>query len=234
MLRWDPEKSTRIKWETTYASELQSRGLTQDFTGLSELLLGQAQPKQFQSWEDDEPTGWWWGSKISDDGNFTELESVVAMNSNSEIPRSYHGANPTIGILYNWFAATAESGKYLTPNETSVDDSICPSGWKLPVNYNQETTDKSLPGLLFGSYQLSNDKTGSEMARKAPLSFTLTGYIEPTSGLYRSNEIGLYSSASTGFQASNMARSSIRTTSMNLWSRDAKSNGYAQRCVKRD
>ncbi|MBQ6321092.1 hypothetical protein IJI17_02660, partial [Candidatus Saccharibacteria bacterium] len=41
---WDPEESTREKWTNTYASKLQERGLSQDFTGLSELLLGQAQP----------------------------------------------------------------------------------------------------------------------------------------------------------------------------------------------
>jgi uncharacterized protein (TIGR02145 family) len=38
------------------------------------------------------------------------------------------------GYLYNWYTATAGSGKYSTP--TSVTASICPAGWHLPYDTN--------------------------------------------------------------------------------------------------
>ena len=99
------------------------------------LLLGQAQPNQFQS---SDQTGYWWGSKVSDDGNFTALDSV-ANNANAEIPRDYHEGNDSYWDYYNWYAATAESGTYAMTSG-NAEDSLCPAGWQLPINGDSSTS----------------------------------------------------------------------------------------------
>ena len=170
---WDPEESTRTKWETTYAAELQNRGLTQDFTGLSELLLGQAQPKQFQSYDDNQPLYWSWGSKVSDDGQYTLLNSFTN-NANTEMPREYHGGNDSYGDLYNWYSATAESGKYSILN-SEANDSLCPHGWRLPAG---DITELGSWYYLFtDSYSLAvrtsdagSDTDDTKFLRTEPLS----------------------------------------------------------------
>ncbi|MBQ8996506.1 hypothetical protein IJ095_00545, partial [Candidatus Saccharibacteria bacterium] len=60
---WDPSASTEAKI-ALYDTELTNLGLSKDFTGLSELLLGQAQPAQFQS---SGQTVYWWGSIYNND-----------------------------------------------------------------------------------------------------------------------------------------------------------------------
>ena len=175
---WDPSESTVTKYTTTYASELDTRNLSHDFAGLSELLLGQAQPAQFQSAEQ---TGYWWGSKVSDDGNWTALDSVTN-NANAEIPREYHRGNDALGGYYNWYAATAESLMAAAGNVTlSAEDSICPAGWQLPKSGNS-ATDKSFSGLFFGAYHLNN-ASSNEQAK--PI-FTLP-FLTPKNGLYDGN-----------------------------------------------
>jgi len=123
---------------------------------------------------------------VSDDGNFTMLDSVTD-NANTELPRSYdNGGANAYGDYYNWYAATAESGKRIT--NTSVADSICPAGWKLPIAARGEDsssiTYKSYHNLLFGNY-FSESDTLAEMAvivRSYPLSFALTGEYSPGNG----------------------------------------------------
>ncbi|MDL2327719.1 IPT/TIG domain-containing protein [Ruminococcaceae bacterium OttesenSCG-928-A11] len=43
------------------------------------------------------------------------------------------------GYLYNWYTATAGSGKYTTAPHTSVTASICPAGWHLPYNTSTDS-----------------------------------------------------------------------------------------------
>ena len=169
---WDPSETTVAKYTTTYASELTARNLTHDFTGLSTLLLGQAQPAQFQS---QSQTGYWWGSKVSDDGNFTTLGSVTFSNRNTEIPRSYHQGNDSLGDFYNWFTATAETGT-ISMASGSATDSICPKGWQLPFSgaSGTITTNKTWENLLNSSYELS--ATDALLAKHVPLSLSYSGY----------------------------------------------------------
>ena len=47
----------------------------------------------------------------------------------------YIDTGNTYGILYNWYTATAGSGKYETSSPgVNVDYSICPRGWRLPTS----------------------------------------------------------------------------------------------------
>ena len=238
LYRWDPEKSTRTKWETTYANELTSRGLTQDFTGLSTLLLGQAQPKQFQSYDDEQPTGWWWGSAVKDDGSFEPLvdpTNTDRNNTNAQIPRSYNVDDSTgHGNLYNWFSATAESGDYSTSQST---DSICAKGWKIPEYYNP-TSSASYPTTsynnLINAYGLlSESLESSQLMRGLPLSYQLDGYISLSGGGH--NVLGSnaywWSSTTSGSTGKQVRSIQIRPQDLVLNTSAFKAHGYSVRCV---
>ena len=58
----------------------------------------------------------------------------------SGIANSYTGC----GFFYNWYAATAGTGIYETPEpNVNVTGSICPSGWSLPSGTSDGTTPTS-------------------------------------------------------------------------------------------
>jgi len=178
---WDPQASTKKKWEETYATELQSRGLTQDFTGLSTLLLGQAQPAQFQT---EGQTGYWWGSKVSDDGNFAPLDTISYQNSYSRIiPRSYTSAASK--GLYNAVAATAESNDTLISADDTLtyyvsSDSICPAGWGLP-GVSGATANPRFDALTSAYDVQANYSSGIEGFRKVLL-LERRGYYHAADG----------------------------------------------------
>ena len=162
---WDPSASTVKKYTETYASELQSRGLTQDFTGLTTLLLGRTQFYQFLTRYNRENSYVIWGTMVSDDGNFTPIS--LSVNSNAAIPRSFEDNN---WYAYNLWAASAESFIWLT-GQSRIPDSLCPAGWRLPTA--DGTTAMSL--MLRDNYGLVTttsvqNETVSNTMRSLPLS----------------------------------------------------------------
>ena len=175
---WDPEESTREKWTNDsahggYADILEERGLTKDFTGLSELLLGQAQPAQFQSADQ---TGYWWGSKVSDDGNWTELETISSNNGHTELPRSY-SKDSFYGVLYNYHAASAESQTIPSSSLISAD-SICPYGWQLP-GLDSDKENFSWASMLGAeSVSIGQNLNGVEKAVKPPIALSFAGIYD--------------------------------------------------------
>ncbi len=198
---WDPAASVNAKI-SQYSAKLDANSLTHDFTGLSSLLLGQAQPAQFQS---SGQTGYTWSSAYQDDGNGgistsrtanTSGNSVtlsgttytVANNANAEMPRSYHEGNDTYGDYYNYYAATAESGTYAMASDVDASDSICPAGWQLPVN-GGSTTDKSWNNLLNNdSYYNLIDTEGPQTADNS----NFPDATDPTKeAVYRMHQIPL-------------------------------------------
>ena len=140
--------------------ELENRSAPFTFADLSELLLGQRQPNQFQSSSDEQPTHWTWGSIYNESGDTVGTDSscsnkssgnisvsyvanfgkCVENNSRTEIPRSYNEEYIRVyGNFYNWYAATAESGNWDNTDYDSdgnARDSLCPAGWSLPVSSN--------------------------------------------------------------------------------------------------
>ena len=208
--------------------------MSKDFSGLSELLLGQAQPAQFQSGSQ---TGYWWGTKVSDDGNFTALDAI-AHNANAEMPRGYHDGNNTYGDYYNWYAATVESGTFAQTSGNAAD-SICPSGWQLPVN-GDSTVDKSWEGLLFGHYTTDGStplasNSASVLAMKSiPLSIPFSGYYSWTSGALNDRGSGGYFwSSSAHSNGTNAYRLVFNGSSVYPQANGNKVYGFTVRCVRR-
>ena len=226
---WDPEESTRTKWETTYASELQSRGLSQDFTGLSTLLLGQAQPAQFQSADQ---TGYWWGSKCTAVG---VCDSTATVSSNAlagMIPREYFRGQSKFGGYYNWISATAESGNWDTPAETTIDDSLCPAGWKLPIGSNQ--ADKSWGNLILGAYETSNaTAAASIIGLSTPISLIFAADYDFQLGAIRNTNYGFYWSSTKGNESHVSHRNHLRPGYSTPNNTDDILYGFSVRCVKK-
>ena len=76
------------------------------------------------------------------------------------------------GNYYNWNAATAGSGiKYTT--STSMNDSICPKGWRIPLG-SGSTESKGFP-------LLTNSVAANSLV-SVPYNFTLAGRYDRTTG----------------------------------------------------
>lgn len=75
--------------------------------------------------------------------------------------------NATFGAYYNWYAATAGSGRYETAF-TTVSSSICPKGWGLPSNSaftalkNSYATVSDLTATPYPAFVYSGDRVGNE------------------------------------------------------------------------
>ena len=110
---------------------------------------------------------------VSDDGTWTALTADTADNANAEMPRQIflydYGT-------YNFYAATAESGKY--GEAGTPQDSLCPKGWNLS---SSSVSTKSFYNLIVNSYGYistggrQEDEETNRLVRQHPLSFT-SGY----------------------------------------------------------
>ena len=197
--------------------------------------LGTAQAAQFQS-GDQTGAAWHWGSKCaptpSDATTISAVTSIscdssatAANNVLADMPRNYDDGNNAFGDLYNWYAATAELGKFSTKG--TVSDSLCPSGWKLPINSDEQTTALSWLGLLGGSYGLSN--LDGLIIKKLPLSFALSGAYNLRTGVRLRNEGGRWWAA-TPVDTSSRALD-LTPPQIYFQSFSSKATGYAVRCV---
>ena len=85
--------------------------------------------------------------------------------------------NTTYGTYYNWYAATAGTGKYST-SSGNVSSSVCPKGWRLPTggssgefqtlysNYNSSELMRGGPAFV-----LSGDRNGSSTRNQGSRGF---------------------------------------------------------------
>ena len=227
----------------TYA-RTKDANATQDnyFQIVSSRRLGQTQTVQFQS-GNQYGTNWIWGSKCTAD-NTCDPNAIPANNALTEMPRSYHQGNDSIGDYYNYYAATAGTATFESLGNAS--DSICPKGWQL--SDNTPGSGKSWYDLLVSAYELntnSGDGSGgtktaaeSEVAgRKAPLSLQYSGHYRFRDGdiLYRgiagsftSSYSELYNGANGFIKILGWWNSSPVPTHT-----EQKPSGFSIRCVKK-
>ena len=104
-----------------------------------------------------------------------------------------------IGVLYNWAAATAQTGTQAAAagasGEQVIPTSICPKGWRLPAN----SGDYSFSTLM-GSYGLPTTNQGSLTSAnnysgqlQNPLNFNRPGYYNWDNGaLYYRGAVGYF------------------------------------------
>lgn len=140
----------------------------------------------------------------------------------------------TIGTFYNWYAATAGTGLYSTSANTSVNNSICPKGWRLPTS----TGEKSYDNLLTTVYGAT-----SASVLSAPLNFMRSGYIrwdadqDEDTGNYIGGASGVESNGvfwtATANSQDNAYRLLVNSTRVNGKANMAKGNAMPIRCVAR-
>ena len=141
-----------------------------------------------------------------------------------------------VGDYYNWYAATAESGTWaMTSGE--AEDSLCPKGWRLPINGgDNNTTDKSWRKLLFGVYGLAdNNSTSINQMHMTPLSFAFTGYYHWSNGYLLNRGYGGYWWSSTASSTSAYAYDLDTVANPRLIPQNQSNNiyGLTVRCVAR-
>ena len=134
------------------------------------------------------------------------------------------------GNHYNWKAATAGTGTMSLSN-TTVEDSICPKGWRLPYG---NTSNKSHYYLVTTIYNLSKDKITS-----TPFNYILAG-------AYAINRFQILYDETWGYMWSSTARPTspdayglyVWTDGVDpLFNNDSgnyiKNGGFSIRCVSR-
>jgi uncharacterized protein (TIGR02145 family) len=127
------------------------------------------------------------------------------------------------GVYYNWFSATAGSGT-LSVTTGSVNDSICPKGWRLPLG---TTANKSYYYLLTTKYGAT-----ASSAVAAPLNFVRSGIYNYFGYMGAQGEQGMYWSSTAKSQSATvyMVNSASVVDSLNS---STKGDGYTVRCVAR-
>ena len=167
----------------------------------------------------------------------------------SGIANSYTGC----GFFYNWYAATAGTGIYETPEpNVNVTGSICPSGWSLPSG----TSDGTTPTSTGSSYAAADFPVlNASMLAGYPTTGTYISegyyqnwqYNSPWEGVFAGQRRNSFVDAgttqiywtSTAYQSNDGTKSSARTLTVTntLVAPGAdfaiKPSGLAVRCVLR-
>ena len=202
------------------------------FLVASKYRLGTAQTNQFQS-GNQYGTNWHWGSKCTETNGAITCDSSAspANNALAEMPREYSVSKSAIikGNYYNYYSATADSGRYNWDSTYTANDSVCPSGWKLP------SYDRPLPFGVYGISQ-SSGKSGVLEVRRFPFAFPADTLSYSFTNGSISGVADQYNNA-TGFGGDDKAR--VYTTfiraeyyALNLYGNyQEKPTGRSIRCV---
>ncbi|MBR2725795.1 hypothetical protein IKE87_00790, partial [Candidatus Saccharibacteria bacterium] len=137
-----------------------------------------------------------------------------------------------IGVLYNWAAATAQTGAQAaaagSSGETEVKTSICPKGWRLPAN----SGDYSFSTLM-GAYSLptTNQSQGYSGQLQNPLNFNRPGYYYWSNGALDSRGPYGYFWSSVGYSSTSAHFLGFGSSSSSPQSGYSKGHGFSVRCV---
>ncbi|MBO7699352.1 fibrobacter succinogenes major paralogous domain-containing protein [Candidatus Saccharibacteria bacterium] len=151
----------------------------------------------------------------SNSGTWCTTNSAACDNQSMVL----NSGNDSYGTYYNWYAATAGTGKYET-SSGNASNSICPRGWRLPTsgssgefqalysNYNSASAMMSSPV----NFVLSGRRYGSSTSSRGS-----GGYYWSSTALSSSYAYNLYLDSSNVYPADNFH----------------KYYGFAVRCVAR-
>ena len=137
-----------------------------------------------------------------------------------------------IGILYNWAAATAQTGEQAAAagasGEQEITKSICPKGWRLPANEG----DYSFSTLM-GSYGLptTNQNQGYSSQLQNPLNFNRPGNYYWSNGTLNDHGTAGYFWSSVGYSARGAHNLFFYSTYFHPQSGYSRGMGFSVRCV---
>lgn len=235
---WDPQASSVKKFVDLGLGTAEQY----NFPALANKVLGQAnQLHQFQSSGE---TGYIWGSKctpIYDENDNTRIIDTTCdpstkpgSNPNilTEIPRAYdRERNISLGSIYNFTALTAES-----PHESDAyvaEDSICPSGWRIP-DYYTYSPSKTWGKLLSTAYSVAEGSVSN--STRLPLSMVYAGYYytqDNTGSVQGTGSTQAYPSSLSRGISQYSGINIIKGGSVNFNYAHGKIHGATVRCVKR-
>ncbi|MBR2709782.1 hypothetical protein IKE72_01745 [Candidatus Saccharibacteria bacterium] len=140
-----------------------------------------------------------------------------------------------IGVLYNWAAATAQTGDQArnagASGEQVIPTSICPKGWRLPANEGNYSFS-----ILMGSYGLpttnQRDLTSANNYSgqlQNPLNFNRPGNY--SNGVLYARGAGGYFWSSVGYSATGARDLNFYSTYFYPQNSDNKGSGFSVRCV---
>ncbi len=138
-----------------------------------------------------------------------------------------------IGTLYNWAAATAQTGTAAAAATTEVSTSICPQGWRLPSNSGDYSFSElmgayGLPTTNQSSLTSANNYSGQ---LQNPLNFNRPGYYAWSSGALGARGSRGYFWSSTAFNSTNARLLHFYSSGFNPQSGNSKGYGFSVRCV---
>ena len=164
--------------------------------------------------------------KISYDNSDNLLRDYDIPRSSLSGFNTYDTSNayvdPVYGGYYNWYTATAGTGKYSTPgDDKDAKSSICPKKWRLPTNFRNEKDFKTL-----------YEKYGTLSAlRSSPVNLTLAGRANSGSIINQGTEGGYFSAT---MYSNNLAYGlSLDQSSASPLGKIEKGFGYLVRCIAR-
>ena len=173
-------------------------------------------------------------NSTSDDIKYTSLSNCTSAGHTVGECKHYHAGN-----YYNWTAAIASNNSSsLTTQYANAPNSICPSGWRLPIaiNTNQSVYEFGellyKQGIIATKTSTSYAENGFNNIRKAPLWFVRSGIIYDRALRGAVSAGGYWSSTvvnDTDAYRSYFERSSTVVLSGN----DYKNRGWSLRCVAR-
>ena len=160
-----------------------------------------------------------WDSNVSSDWILPE-SPVSGTSSNTAYV--YDTGNPTYGVYYSWYAATAGTG---TSSLTSgnAPSSVCPAGWRLPTG-GSSGEFKTLANIYSTAAAL-RDTTGGGPE------FVLSGYRNGNTNGFQGSYGIYWSSTASGSDAA--YRFSIGTDVVYTGYNSDKPIGYPVRCTVR-
>ena len=176
--------------------------------------------------------------------NTTNVNKAYINTNNTANTVLEMGANVgnvySYGNYYNWTLATGQNGLWANASG-SVDGSICPVGWSLPIGGVATTTNKSFSHLDVVMDGTGNSQTSTNAAIAIvkwvafPNNFIYSGNLNGTSINNGPNNGGNYWSA-TAYNNSNAYRIRFdKTPQINPGSDyNYKTVGFSVRCVARD
>ena len=130
-----------------------------------------------------------------------------------------NSGNDSYGTYYNWYVATAGTGKYET-SSGNASNSICPRGWRLPTSGSS------------GEFQaLYNKYSSSSAMRGSPANFVLSGVRDGSSTSSQGSYGGYLSS--TAYSPYNAYNLNLNSSDVYPAGIDGKYRGYTVRCVAR-
>ena len=177
-------------------------------------------------------------------GGSSPVTSTTALDKDALTPNGDNAETQYMGHYYNWYAATAESGKFSDIDTASeAADSICPRGWQLPASHTADST-KSWQNLLTTTYWGDTDNRdgasnlssaeGAAMLHKMPLSIVFSGYYNwVVGGLSSRGSGGGYWSSTPNSNYYNAYNLNFGSTNVNPQGSNNKPYGFTIRCVAR-